>query len=172
MGMYDHLRCHHPLPDCPVDPARLSFQTKSLSDTMDDVVLTRDGELRHDVWEYESVPKAERPYPDDDGILGIAGSLRRRVIESDVLLDFSGVLYFYDAIPNLAFPNGHEPLDYYALMDKGHLQIVLRLEEERFWDEEDALPVLKEALRQREEEKRLQGTIPEAQAAPVPPARL
>lgn len=172
MGMFDHLRCHYPLPDCPVDPACLSFQTKSLSDTMDDVVLTRGGELRHDVWEYELVPKAERPYPDDDGILGMAGSLRKRVLEADVLLEFSGVLYFYDTIPNPALPNGREALDYYALMDKGHLRIVLRLEEERFWDEEDALPVLREALRQREEEARLQEIISEALAPPVSPTRL
>lgn len=170
MGMFDNLRVLCPLPDCPREPATMDFQTKSFDCTMDDVILTEGFELRHDEWECESVPKEERPYPTEDGPLGIVGSLRRKVLVSDVKLDFSGVVFFYDSLPNPALPHGREYVHYFALVDRGDVKIILRRDD--FEEEEEALPALKLALAQKLEEARLQSAIPQSQLPTGEKSRL
>ncbi len=59
--------------------------------------ITPEGRLVHETLEYEVVPKSERPYPNDDGILGLAGSMRS-MPTGDVDANFHGALSFYDTI--------------------------------------------------------------------------
>jgi len=83
MGMYDHLYVEDlsllPLSD--EERSLLStstgWQTKSLDSTLTDVFITPNRRLEVLSFEYEEVPKEERPYPNDEGILGLMGSLRR-----------------------------------------------------------------------------------------------
>lgn len=151
MGMFDDLRCEYPLPDCPIDAKGLTFQTKSLDCVMDFYTITKTGELRHDVWVYESVPKSERPYPNDDGLLGVAGSLRKSVISPNVLVDYDGLVEFYHYIKN------GESLDYIALFEKGHLKSILRQIESV--SEEEMMIMLKQDI----EKKQLESSLPEAE---------
>lgn len=94
MGMFDYIRCEAPLPETPVPPPQ-EFQTKDTPDQgMTVYTITKDGRLTWRPYQYEKVPKAERPYPDDDGILGLAGSIRR--IEQETrIVDFHGDINFY-----------------------------------------------------------------------------
>jgi hypothetical protein len=53
------------------------WQTKDFDNLMTEIYITDDGELKINKWEYEFVPKEERPYPDNDGFMGMIGSLKR-----------------------------------------------------------------------------------------------
>jgi hypothetical protein len=100
MGMYDHLYVEDlsllPLSD--EERSLLStsteWQTKSLDSTLTDVFITPNRRLEVLSFEYEEVPKEERPYPDDDGFMGMIGSLRR-VNERRVDTGHHGYLSFY-----------------------------------------------------------------------------
>lgn len=48
-------------------------------------------------WDYEEVPKKERLYPDDEGLLGFVGSLRR-TNERLVTIPYNGCVCFYSII--------------------------------------------------------------------------
>lgn len=74
MGMFDYVRCEVPLPDG-WRPEEL--QSKDFDCAMTTVLLRADGRLLIEDFEYVEVPKAERPYPDDDGLMGLCGALRR-----------------------------------------------------------------------------------------------
>lgn len=78
--MFDYVRCGHPLPDGwggPAVPDDLELQTKDFGCDMTTIWLRADGRLLVEDFEYEVVPKDERPHPDADGLLGMAGSLRK-----------------------------------------------------------------------------------------------
>lgn len=95
MGMFDHIICEVPLPDTPVPPPAESFQTKDTPDQYLTVyTITKDGYLMWRPYKMEAVPKEERPYPDEDGLLGIAGSVRR-VEQEPERMDFHGDILFY-----------------------------------------------------------------------------
>ncbi len=94
MGMYDYVDCRVPLPDARPTPPCL-FQTKDLSCELEKFTINDDGRLIHHSVRYEEVPKAERPYPNDDGILGFCGAIKS-IPTGDVDLNFHGVLEFYD----------------------------------------------------------------------------
>lgn len=95
MGMYDHVRCEIPLPGI---TAETQFQSKDLDDEMKEWVIRADGSIvKHD-YEMETVPKAERPYPNapDDTLWAIYGMLRekpgtQRIIERKI----DGDVHFY-----------------------------------------------------------------------------
>ena len=92
MGMFDYLRCEAPLPDgfdgvC---------QTKDFECDMVTHRITRDGRLMLTrIDRVETVPKAERPYPDasDDDFRSLAGSVRYITSEHDA--NFHGLVNFY-----------------------------------------------------------------------------
>ena len=48
-------------------------------------------------WNYEEVPKEERPHPDGEGLLGLMGSLRR-VNERLETIEHHGYVNFYSNI--------------------------------------------------------------------------
>jgi hypothetical protein len=73
------------------------WQTKDFDNVMTEIYITNDGELKINRWEYEVVPKEERPYPDDDGIKGMAGSLRRSNEKLEVI-PHHGYVRFYSSI--------------------------------------------------------------------------
>jgi len=82
MGMFDTLKINmDKLPLTPEERKGLGkepwFQTKDFDCTLTEVYITDEGELKINRWEYESVPMEERPHPNEEGLLGIVGSLRR-----------------------------------------------------------------------------------------------
>lgn len=91
MGMFDYLRCEVPLPDgADIE----QFQTKDFGCDMVEHVITADGRLLLErIDETLEVPKAERPYPNADGLMGLCGSIR--TIRSKHDSNFHGVLNFY-----------------------------------------------------------------------------
>ena len=106
MGMFDYVRCDVPLPDG-YDKVgkRGAFQTKDFDCDMTEIVITAGGQLQILRSEWEPVPQAERPYPNDEGLLGMAGSIRR-VNERWETIPFHGEFDFYDLETV-----GHEPPD-------------------------------------------------------------
>ena len=94
MGMFDYVRCDRPLPDgWDLTANHVGLQTKDFDCSMTTVWINEAGRLLIERFEYEEVPKAERPHPNDDGLLGLAGSLRRINCRWDDL-DFHGDFYF------------------------------------------------------------------------------
>ena len=90
MGMFDNVKCEAPLPDGFVG----ELQTKDFNCEMVTHVITKDGRLMlSQIDRVEEVPKAERPYPNDDGLLGLCGSMRTFTSLHDA--NFHGVLNFY-----------------------------------------------------------------------------
>ena len=73
------------------------WQTKDFDNVMTEIYITNDGELKINQWEYEDVPKEERPHPDDDGIKGLFGSVRRSN-ESLETIPHHGYARFYSSI--------------------------------------------------------------------------
>jgi len=95
MGMFDYIRCEAALPDAPVLPPGDLFQTKDTPDQyMTVYTITAEGRLMWRPYHHEEVPKAERPYPDDKGLLGLCGSIRRVEQEAEAL-PFHGDIHFY-----------------------------------------------------------------------------
>lgn len=94
MGMFDYVKCDHPLPDgWNMTNDYVGLQTKCFDCDMTTVHIRSDGRLLIERSEWEDVPKAERPYPDDDGPLGMAGCIRRVNARWDDL-NFHGTFYF------------------------------------------------------------------------------
>lgn len=76
MGMFDHVEVRVPLPDG-WEPGLGRLQSKDFDCTMTTVLITAEGRLQIEDFEYEEVPRAERAYPDaKDGWRSIVGSLR------------------------------------------------------------------------------------------------
>jgi len=89
MGMFDYIKCEAPLPD----GFEGMLQTKDFGCEMTTHIITKEGRLMLDNGYHESVPKAERPNPDDEGILGLRGSVRRVHKYEDA--SFHGIVNFY-----------------------------------------------------------------------------
>lgn len=121
MGVFDYLRCQHPLPDG-FDPSKVEWQTKDTDDQyLSLYTITADGRLVSDDWHMEDVPKAERPYPNDDGLLGLCGSMRRIVDKADVPRDFHGDIHFYGNDGDWNSPDGYWWREYRARFSEGKL---------------------------------------------------
>lgn len=94
MGMFDYLRCEVPLPDG--YEADGLFQTKDFDCEMVVHVITKEGRLMLErIDATHLVPEAERPYPNEKGLLGMCGMLRsdKSVHQSN----FHGIVNFYDS---------------------------------------------------------------------------
>lgn len=92
MGMFDYIRCEVPLPDGwkPDGP----LQTKDFDCDLVCHVITKEGRLMLErIDAVHEVPKADRPYPNDDGLLGMCGSIRTETSVHDS--NFHGVVNFY-----------------------------------------------------------------------------
>ncbi len=89
MGMFDYVKSEIPLPD----GWDGELQSKDFDCLMTTILITRDGRLHIERFEYETVPKQERPYPDSDGPLGLLGSLRKINRQWDDL-NYHGDFYF------------------------------------------------------------------------------
>jgi len=95
MGMFDYVKCERTLPDgWDLTNDHVGLQTKDFDCTMTTIKITEDGRLMILDFEHEEVPKAERRYPNDEGLLGMIGCLRR-VNERWRDLSFHGVMSFY-----------------------------------------------------------------------------
>ena len=98
--MYDHLYVEDlsllPLTESEREDLTIEteWQTKSLDCVLTDVYLTSDKRLEEILFDMEEVPREERPHPDDDGFMGMMGSLRR-VNERRVDTGHHGYLNFY-----------------------------------------------------------------------------
>ena len=102
MGMYDTLYINtNRLPVTRAEKKLLGnnpeWQTKDLECVLTEVYITDEGELKVNQFEYEHVPKKERPHPDAEGILSIAGSLRR-VDEHLETIPYHGFIRFYTSM--------------------------------------------------------------------------
>lgn len=94
MGMFDYVECEHPLPDgWDMSGDAVGLQTKAFDCDMTTVRIGANGRLTVERYDWETVPKAERPHPNDDGMLGLIGSMRR-VNRRWVDLDFHGEFDF------------------------------------------------------------------------------
>lgn len=92
MGMFDYVRCEVPLPDGWLPPHPL--QTKDFDCDMVCHVISPEGRLMLErVEAVHEVPKADRPYPNDDGLLGMCGSIRTETSLHDS--NFHGLVNFY-----------------------------------------------------------------------------
>ena len=111
MGMYDYIRCEHPLPDGSLPLGRV-FQTKDTdAQFLDDYTIRADGTLVHHTTRIEDTPKDKLPYPDapKGSLLSYCGIITR-VPTGDEVVPFHGCLRFYD-----------ETSKYEALYDRGRL---------------------------------------------------
>lgn len=124
MGMFDYVKVGVPLPD---GWEATELQSKDFACKMTTVEITPDGRLRIEEFEYENVPKEERPHPDKDGILGMMGSIRK-VNRRWRDLNFHGVFNFYGqeriappANPPYFHPDEHKWHEYNAKFTDGQL---------------------------------------------------
>lgn len=74
-----------------------NWQTKDFDCILTEIYITDDGELKINRWNYEEVPKEERPHPDGEGILGLMGSLKR-ANERLETIPYHGYVNFYSDI--------------------------------------------------------------------------
>jgi hypothetical protein len=88
--MFDYVRCEVPLPD----GFDGELQTKDLNRELVTHVITKDGRLiREWITHTTEVPNEERPYPNDEGIRGLIGSVKIHTDSADA--EFHGILNFY-----------------------------------------------------------------------------
>jgi len=112
MGMFDRLYIDtNILPISEEEKLKLGknpeWQTKSLDCELTEVYITDNGELKVNKFVYDVVEKKDRPYPNKDGILGLAGSLKR-VNERLVTVKHDGIVNFYTDVENEWFEfNAH-----------------------------------------------------------------
>jgi len=118
MGLYDHIRCHYPLPDGFTED--LEYQTKDTDEQhLGHYTIRDDGALIHHATTHEFKEDAEHP-------LGI--SLHREPT-GDVVVPFHGALTFYTSNWSGSSPKGYITEDgkhgwsreYTALYDRGKL---------------------------------------------------
>lgn len=79
MGMFDYVTCELPLPDgWGMENDVVGLQSKDFDCEMTTILIRADGRLLIERFEYYSVPKEERPYPDAEGALALCGSLGKK----------------------------------------------------------------------------------------------
>lgn len=118
MGMYDYLMINTGKLPVTDEEKKLigenpGWQTKSFDCILTEIYITDDGQLLINRWNYEEVPKEERPYPDGEGLLRLAGALRR-VNERLEVIEYHGYVNFYSNI-------GDDWYEFYAKFTDGKL---------------------------------------------------
>jgi hypothetical protein len=96
----------------------MDWQTKDFDCDMTEIYITNEGELKINRWNYEAVPKKERPYPNDEDLPGLAGSLRR-VNEQLEPISYHGYVNFYSGV-------GDEWFEFNAKFENGKLVEIVR----------------------------------------------
>jgi hypothetical protein len=99
MGMFDYLYINTDKLPVSDEEKKLfgkkpDWQTKDLDCTLTKVIITDDGLLQTERFNYKIVPKEERPHPNDDGIMGLIGSFQKENITLETL-DYDGIINFY-----------------------------------------------------------------------------
>jgi len=89
MGMYDTLKIEKKIPGF-TDIPDCEFQTKSLDSAMGNYVITNNGELYKEVWDYEWIENSLSVF--DRYFKKIEESYRR-----EYLTDFHGDIIFYES---------------------------------------------------------------------------
>lgn len=112
MGMFDYIT--H-------DGRR--YQTKDTPDQYLSEYRILNGRLLGDEWHNETVPKAERPYPNapDGSLMALVGCMRRVIDKADVDLNWHGYIYM---VPDVG---DHDDFDYRAKFTDGNLVAFERL---------------------------------------------
>ena len=137
MGMFDTLYINtNRLPITRAEKKLLGehpeWQTKDLDSVLAEVYITDEGELKVNQFEYEEVPKEERPYPDGEGVRAIFGSLRR-VNERLETIPYHGYIRFYTGVKD---PEGNNQwYEFSAKFTDGALVGIQRVTEDspEFW---------------------------------------
>jgi len=104
MGMYDNLIINTDKLPVSDEEKKLigknpDWKTKNFDCNLTEIYITDEGELKINRWNYEEVPKEERPYPNDEGLFGLMGSLRQ-VNERIETIAYHGYVNFYSNIGN------------------------------------------------------------------------
>ncbi len=110
MGMFDYLTHEG-----------VEYQTKDTPDQYMSSYRIVNGRLLGEEWHMETVPKAERTFPDaaDDSPLALCGCMRRVIDKADVDQNWHGYLY--------AIGDGPDYPEYRAKFTDGNLVEWLRL---------------------------------------------
>lgn len=121
MGMYDDLYINTdklPVTDeeKKIIGKNLNWQTKDFDCELTEIYITDEGELKVNRWNYEVVPKEERPHPDGVGLLEFNGWLRR-VNERLEVIQYHGYVNFYSYI-------GNDLYEFFAKFTNGKLECI------------------------------------------------
>ena len=92
------------------------WQTKCFDCELTEIYITDDGDLKINRWKYKEVPKKDRPYPNDNGLLGLSGSLRRDEEHLETI-PHNGVVNFYSDIVG-------DWYEFYAKFTNGKLESI------------------------------------------------
>jgi hypothetical protein len=109
MGMFDYIRTEIQLPDFDGDIKVTEFQTKDLKNSLSTYVISQNGELYKEEWEYIWIPDDTRLFK--GYIQQIPNSYRR------IYLDFHGDITFYSG----DFQRRPTWRDYHARFTEGRL---------------------------------------------------
>lgn len=90
-----------------------NWQTKDFDCQLTEIYITDEDELKINRFEYEEVPKHERPYPNEDGLRGLMGSVKR-INERLEPIYYSGELNFYSHV-------GNDWYEFFAQFNNGKL---------------------------------------------------
>jgi hypothetical protein len=107
MGMFDTIRVEIEIPGCG-DCSHEEFQTKSFDNVMENYVITKNGKLYCEKWEYDWVDDTSRLL--NGYVEKIPGSYRR-----EYLTDYHGDVIFYKRVKDTLWR------DYYARFTEGKL---------------------------------------------------
>jgi len=121
MGMFDNLIIStDKLPITDEEKLKIGnnpgWQTKDFDCDLTEIYITDEGELKINRWNYETVPKKERPHPKAEGLLGLIGSLRRVNEHLETIL-YHGYVNFYSSI------NG-DWYEFFAKFTNGKLECI------------------------------------------------
>ena len=99
MGMFDSLRINRdklPVTDKEKKLINVNhdWQTKDFDCILTILYITDDGLLKVERWEEVVVPKEERPHPNDDGIMGLIGSVKKINLRQEII-KYHGYVNFY-----------------------------------------------------------------------------
>jgi|LauGreDrversion4_2_1035121.scaffolds.fasta_scaffold20059_6 hypothetical protein len=98
MGMFDYIHINVDMLPVPnkIKPVldKCEFQTKSLFNQLIDVYIKDDCTIEYMEYHYENIPEEQRPFPNEPGIKGMFGSIRK-VEDGLVASNHTGIIEFY-----------------------------------------------------------------------------
>lgn len=97
MGLYDTVEIHESI-DVPDEMGDVrTLQTKSLECLMDSYRVTEEGRLEREETETHLVPEEDRPHPDEDGLMKMAGMFNEESLGwKDT--DYHGIVEVHESI--------------------------------------------------------------------------